>query len=93
MKDIPNTHQMIREAKSELGNAVTNKQVKEYCFSKYGVKPLSQTIYSAIGSEWSRSAERISAQELLDSKRFVRHSFNGDKDKALLAIDLAGNLI
>ncbi len=88
----PTTHNMIREAQKHLGNDVSNKDVKQYCYENYGVSPMSQTIYSAIGSEWSRAAENISAKELVDSKKFVKRTFKGDKEKAHLAIDLIGQL-
>tara|TARA_Y100000592_G_scaffold98975_1_gene173536 strand:+ start:216 stop:497 length:282 start_codon:yes stop_codon:yes gene_type:complete len=83
-------HEMIREAQDVLGKDASNKQIKQYCNDNFGVTPISQTIYSAIGSEFSRSAESISAKELCDSKKFVKKTFNGDRDKAHLAIDLVG---
>ena len=92
MINTPNTHDMIREAVSILGNEATNREIKLYCDDKYGVKPISQTIYSCLGSEWSRTAESISAKELSDSKRFVRTKFSGDKDKAIRVINLIGHI-
>ena len=92
MLEFPNTHEMIREAQSALGTDATNKDIKQYCKDNYGVEPISQTIYSAIGSEYSRQAERITAKELSDSKKFVRKSFDGDKDKAAFAIGLIGKI-
>ena len=92
MNNKPSTHKMIREAQDNLGNDVSNKDVKKYCYEKYGITPLSQTIYSAIGSEWSRSADNISARELVDSKKLLRKTFKGDKKKAHLAIDLVAQL-
>ncbi|MCH2200220.1 MAG: hypothetical protein MK081_15720 [Flavobacteriales bacterium] len=82
------THDMIREAQSHLGSDASNKDIKDYCSANYGVSPISQTIYSAIGSEWSRSADRLSARELADSRAFVRTKFNGDSDKAVFAINM-----
>ena len=83
---------MIREAQTDIGADATNKEIKEYCTTKYGITPISQTIYSAIGSEWSRTADNVSARELADSKRFVRQKFNGDKNKAILALNIIGKI-
>lgn len=86
------THEMIRNAQTDLGVDASNKEIKKYCEDNYGVTPISQTIYSAIGSEYSRQAERITAKELSDSKKFVRKSFDGDKEKAAFAIGLIGKI-
>lgn len=82
------TSSMIREAQFDLGSHATNQQIKDYCNEKYGLTPISQTIYSAIGSEWSRRADNISVKELSDIKIFIRKKFNGDKDKAIIALNI-----
>ena len=86
------TSAMIREAQTDIGSCATNSEIKAYCTKKFGITPISQTIYSAIGSEWSRTADNVSARELADSKRFVRQKFDGDKDKAILAINIIGRI-
>lgn len=88
MNNTTSTHDKIREALSVIGNDATNKQIKEYCQEHFGMTPISQTIYSCIGSEWGRQAERLSAKELSDSKKFVRSKFEGDTSKAIFAISM-----
>lgn len=88
MLNIPKTNEMIREAQLSIGRDASNKDIKLYCSSKYGVQPLSQAIYSCLGSEYSRKAERVTVRELSDCKRFIRKTFDGDMERAYLALEL-----
>lgn len=84
------TNDMIREAQEQLGLTATNKEIKHWCDSKYNVIPMSQAIYSCLGSESSRIAETFTAKEVSDGKKFIKKGFEGNYDRAYQVIRLIG---
>jgi hypothetical protein len=82
----------IREAQKELGFDCTNKQIQRYCQEHYGKKPISQTINSAIGTEYSRQANQLTANQLADTKRFIKKHFNNDANALFSCINLINGI-
>ena len=83
---------IIREAFGELGVNASNRQIKEYVLEKYKRKVISQTINSAIGTEYSRQANKLTANQLADTKRFIKKHFNNDESGLLSCINLIKGL-
>jgi hypothetical protein len=82
----------IREAFSELGINASNKQIKKYVLDKYKRKVISQTINSAIGTEYSRQANKLTANQLADTKKFVAKTFDGDANGLFTCLNLMKGL-
>lgn len=76
---------MIREANLKM-ECPTNREIKNYVKENYGKEILSQEIYSALGAEKRRQSNMLSAQQLSDTKKLVRKSFDGDFKSASDAI-------
>jgi hypothetical protein len=82
----------IREAYLALGFDCTNKQIQKHCLQNYDKKPISQTINSAIGTEYSRQANKLTANQLADTKRFIKKHFNNDESGLLSCVNLIKGL-
>ena len=83
--------EQIREAYQDLEPSALNKEIAATCLQKFGFRPTSQQIYSALGSEMDRRLKTYNGREMQVASRTMKE-FDWDIGRATGALQAVRGL-